>query len=225
MATLQVRLLRSIGLTGLSLISLFVLAQVVQRIIRRVRPQPMPPSLAPLLHSPMRVKLFGTPEQILDRAGVTSGMYVLEVGPGSGFFTVPLAQRVAAWDSEIRLTCLEIQLEMITMLHQQLQSAQVSNVDIVQGNGQQMPFPDQSFDLVFLTTVLGEAADPSALIRECARVLRPGGVLAVTEQISDPDFRLPRTTRTLALHAGLTDGGYVGRSWWTYTARYYKPTG
>ncbi len=222
MAILLVRLLRWIGLIGLSLIGLFVLSQIVQRIIRRVHPQPMPPFLAYLLHSPLRIRLFGTPEQILDRAGVTPGMHVLEVGPGSGFFTVPLAQRVAAQDKDIRLTCLEIQPEMIAQLRQHLQSNQVSNVDIIQGNGQQMPFPEKSFDMVFLVTVLGEVADLPAFIRECARVLRPGGVLAVTEQISDPDFRLPRTIRTPALNTGLTDAGYVGLPWWTYTARYYK---
>jgi putative FmdB family regulatory protein len=57
-----------------------------------------------------------------------------------------------------------------------------------------------------------------------ARVLKPGGVLAVTEQLMDSDFRLPRTIRDLASKTSLLDAGSIGWSWWTYTARFRKPT-
>ena len=53
-------------------------------------------------------------------------------------------------------------------------------------------------------------------------MLKPDGILAVTEQISDPDFHLPSTVRTLAAAAGLREVGLMGLPWWTYTARYRK---
>lgn len=201
---------------------LFVLQQGVLRILRRATPRPMPSRLAPVLTSPWRSRLFGTPEQTLDRSGVTPGMRVLEIGPGPGVYTVPLARRVAAQGEQGSITCVEIQPEMIAMLRQRLQDTGVQNVEVVQGDGRRIPSSDSSFDLVFLAGVLGETPDLQALFNECARVLEPGGTLAVTEQVSDPDFRLPSTVRTLATNAGLAEVGQAGLSWWTYTARYRK---
>ncbi len=200
----------------------FVLVQVVLRVLRRAAPEPMPWRLAPVLTTHWRSRLFGTPERVLDRAGVTPGMRVLEVGPGPGVYTLPLARRVASSGEDGSVTCLEIQPQMIEMLRERLRDAGIENVEVIQGDGRQMPLPDESFDMVFLVDVVGEVPDKPALFRECARVLKPGGTLAVTEQISDPDFRAPSTVRTLAAGAGLGDEGRVGLPWWTYTARYRK---
>jgi ubiquinone/menaquinone biosynthesis C-methylase UbiE len=166
--------------------------------------------------------LFGTPEQTLDRSGVEPGMRVLEIGPGPGVYTVPLARRVAAQGEQGSITCIEIQPEMIAMLRKRLQAAGVQNVEVIQGDGRQIPSPENSFDLVFLAGVLGETPDLPALFDECTRVLKPGGTLAVTEQVNDPDFRLPSTVRKLAANAGLEEAGQEGLAWWTYTARYRK---
>ncbi len=203
-------------------VAILVMGQVVLRVLRRSAPGPMPSRLAPVLTTPLRARLFGTPERVLDRAGVTPGMRVLEVGPGPGVYTMPLARRVASSSEDGGVTCLEIQPEMITMLRERLRVAGVRNVEIVQGNGQQMPLPSGSFDLIFLVDVVGEIPDKSVFFRECMRVLKPGGTLAVTEQINDPDFRLPSTVRTLATDAGLREEGLEGLLWWTYTARYRK---
>jgi ubiquinone/menaquinone biosynthesis C-methylase UbiE len=111
---------------------------------------------------------------------------------------------------------------MIEMLRERLQAAGIGNVEVVWGDGRQMPLPDESFDMVFLVDVVGEIPGKPTFFSECARVLKVDGTLAVTEQISDPDFRLPNTVRTLAREAGLSDEGRVGLPWWTYTARYRK---
>lgn len=206
---------------GLVIITLLVLQQVVLRVLRRAAPRPMPHRFAPILTAPWRSRLFGTPEEVLDRAGVLPGMQVLEIGPGPGVYTIPLAQRVAQ-NKEGSVTCVEIQPEMISMLRQRLQSAGVRNVEVVEGDGRHMPLPDGSFDLVFLASVVGETPDLPALFRECARVLKPEGVLAVTEYIVDPDFRFPGTVRKLATGASMIEAGQIGLPWWGFTARYRK---
>jgi ubiquinone/menaquinone biosynthesis C-methylase UbiE len=86
----------------------------------------------------------------------------------------------------------------------------VSNVEVLQGDGRQLPLPENCFDMVLLVDVVGETPDEPGLFRECARVLKPGGVLAVTEQLMDPDFRLPRTMRKLAIKTNLMDTGFIG---------------
>ena len=209
-----------VGMVGV--LAVFVLLQVLLRIFRRAAPEPMPWRLAPMLTTRLRSRLFGTPDRILDRAGVTPGMHALEVGPGPGMYTVPLAKRVVSLGQGGKVTCLEIQPEMIAMLQDRLRVAGVGNVEIVQGDGLRMPLPDNVFDLIFLVDVVGEIPDKPLFFGECARVLKPGGTLTVTEQISDPDFHLPSRVRMLAAAAGLKEDGQAGLPWWTYTARFRK---
>ena len=121
------------------------------------------------------------------------------------------------------MTCVEIQPEMIARLGERLQTAAVPSVEVFQGDGRQLPLLESRFDAVLLIDVVGETPDELALFRECARVLKPGGVLAVAEQLMDPDFRLPRTIRNLASKANLLEVGSLGWPWWTYTARFRKP--
>src|SRR5215213_1299107 len=99
------------------------------------------------------------------------------------------------------------------MLRERLQTAGVRDVEIVQGDGQQMPLPSGSFDLVFLVNVVGEIPDKPVFFRECTRVLKPGGTLAVPEELNDPDFRLPSTVRIVASDAGLREEGLEGLPW------------
>ncbi len=109
------------------------------------------------------------------------------------------------------------------MLRQLLITEQINNVEVVQGDAQKLSFSPESFDMVFLAAVVGEVPDMQAFFHECVRVLKPGGILAVTEQISDPDFHMPGFVRKLAITVGLQDSGYIGGPWWNYTARYRKP--
>src|SRR5712691_601872 len=112
---------RWLGIILLSLSSLYVLSAILVRIMRRIRPGLTPLFAAPQLTMPWRWRFFGTPEQILDHAGVVPGMQVLEIGPGPGAFTVPLARRVAAQSKQGRMLCVEIQPEMVAMLHEHLE--------------------------------------------------------------------------------------------------------
>ena len=219
----QIRLLRWLGRLVLGIVGLYLLTQVSGRVMRRVRPGLTPLRAIPSLNMPLRWRFFGTPEQILDRAGIDPGMQVLEIGPGPGFMTVPLARRVSTLEGG-SVTCVELQPEMIARLAERLQAAAVPHVEVLQGDGRRLPLPESRFDAVLLMDVVGETPDELALFRECARVLKPGGVLAVTEQLMDPDFRLPRTMRILASKANLLDAGSIGWPWWTYTVRFRKPT-
>ena len=101
-------------------------------------------------------------------------------------------------------------------------STGVRNAQIVQDDGQQIPLPSWSFDLVFLVDVVGEVPDKAMFFKECAQVLKPNGILTVTGQINDPDFRLPSTIYALATEVGLGEEGREGLPWCTYTVRYRK---
>jgi demethylmenaquinone methyltransferase/2-methoxy-6-polyprenyl-1,4-benzoquinol methylase len=60
------------------------------------------------------------------------------------------------------------------------------NVKLVEGTAEELPFPDGSFDALTFTYLLRYVADPAATLRELARVVKPGGGIAMQE------FGLPR---------------------------------
>ena len=62
------------------------------------------------------------------------------------------------------------------------------------GDAHALPFSDQSFDHAFLVAVLGEVTDRDKALDELYRVLRPGGILSITEMLPDPDYSLKGTT-------------------------------
>jgi len=57
-----------------------------------------------------------------------------------------------------------------------------------------LPFVEGSLDLVCMVNVLPEIPDRGKALREVRRVLTPGGILAITEFLPDPDYPLPSTT-------------------------------
>jgi ubiquinone/menaquinone biosynthesis C-methylase UbiE len=81
--------------------------------------------------------------------------------------------------------------------------AGLSNLVPTQGDAQSLPYEDDRFDGAYLATVLGEIPDPAAALRELARVVRPGGRIAVGELFGDPHMVTERALRAHADAAGL----------------------
>lgn len=154
--------------------------------------------LAMVLDSPVR-RWFFSPAKSLDKVGIAAGMRVLELGPGSGFFTVEASRRVG--DSG-KLYCLDIEPAMIARVKKKASTEALENVALMVGNGECLPFKDGSFDLAYAVTVMGEVPDKDRALQELYRVLRPGGVLSISELLPDPDYPLRRTTITWACNAG-----------------------
>ena len=95
---------------------------------------------------------------------------------------------------------------------------------LVCASGSQLPFRSRAFDLVFLSHVLGEIPDRTAALAEYARLLRPSGMLAITEGLPDPDFiRCARLVR-MARAAGFRPAERFGRAL-HYTQRFRREQG
>ena len=84
------------------------------------------------------------------------------------------------------------------------------NVNPTQGDAQDLPYEDDSFDAAILITVLGEIPDQDAALREIARVLRPGGRLIVGELFGDPHMVTMGALKRRGEAAGLRFEGRVG---------------
>jgi ubiquinone/menaquinone biosynthesis C-methylase UbiE len=136
-------------------------------------------------------RLVASPERVLAAFGIGSGERVLEIGPGTGFYSVVAARRVGPSG---RVVCLDIQKEMLRSTRERVGGAGGS-ADFIRGDAQVLPLRSASLDHVYLITVLGELPDRDNALREIRRVLRPGGHLSVSEQFPDPDFITIRALR------------------------------
>jgi ubiquinone/menaquinone biosynthesis C-methylase UbiE len=113
------------------------------------------------------------------------GERLLEIGPGTGYYTLDMAEWVGP---EGRVEIFDIQQEFLDHTLARAEQGGLSNVVPTQGDATDLPFEDDSVDAVLLTAVLGEIPDRAAALREVARVLRPGGRLVVGELFGDPHF-------------------------------------
>ena len=167
-------------------------------IARRRHPEPVHPIFSGFIENPLRRRFF-SPEKSLDRIGATPGMTVLELGPGPGFLTVGASHRIG---SSGMLCSLDIAPAMIARARKKVAGEAVDNVSLAVGSGECLPFKDVSFDLAYLVTVIGEIPDQDRAFQELYRVLRPGGILSISEFLPDPDYPLRRTVTRWALAAG-----------------------
>jgi ubiquinone/menaquinone biosynthesis C-methylase UbiE len=147
------------------------------------------------------------------------GERVLEVGPGTGYYTLDLAEW-AGPDGSVEI--LDIQQEMLDHTMARAAERDIPNINPTLADATKMPYEDSSFDAAVLVTVLGEVPDQDAALRELARVLKPGGRLVVGELLGDPHYVAHRALRLRVAGAGLAyeerSGSALG-----YFARFAKP--
>jgi ubiquinone/menaquinone biosynthesis C-methylase UbiE len=145
----------------------------------------------------------------------TGGERVLEIGPGTGYYTLDLAEWVAP---EGRVEIFDLQQEFLDHTMRRAGERGLDNVFPTQGDATALPYEDDSMDAVVLTAVLGEIPDPAAALREIGRALKPGGRLVVGELFGDPHFTTQASLKRQASEAGLTWESHSG-NWFGYFAR------
>ena len=210
MGTLLLVIAGFVGLTTLSVLGL--------RLLTRHHSTPCPHWLAPLLENPYMNAVAGS-DVILQRARVQPGMAVLDVGAGPGRLSVPAAHRVGP---DGRVVAFDVQPVMLARLQQAKAAAGVTNLQAVLGDAGKGPLPRGPFDRVLLVTVLGEIADQRAALVEIFKLLKPGGLLSVTEVLPDPHYQSRRRVRRLAEGAGFEVTEVLG-PWYAFTMNLRKP--
>jgi len=198
-----------------------ILWLTLAKLVRKMYHFPAPAFIGRLLDSGYRRRIQ-PPEQLIERSGIKRGMHVLDLGCGSGAFTPFIARTVG---EKGKVYALDIQADMLKQLENKLsrpENRDIKNIKLIEGNAYELPFEDESLDVVNMVTVLQEIPDRNRALREVRRVLKRGGLFAVTELFPDPDYPWKSTTIKLGSGAGFVVDKVSG-NFFNYTVRFEKP--
>ena len=119
-------------------------------------------------------------EKMAQVAGVGESLEVADVGTGTGFVAAGLAPRVK------RVIGIDNSSAMLRVARENLDSLSVFNADLLVGDLAGVPLADNSVDAAFANMVLHHAVNPTAMLEEMARIVRPGGTVGITDELEHP---------------------------------------
>jgi SAM-dependent methyltransferase len=114
---------------------------------------------------------------ILPLLSLRPGARLLDVGSGTGSFTLLLAQLLP----EIRVVGLDVTSRLVREAQAKAQEMDLENVEFREGDALHLPFPSDAFDAAVCQTVLAYLTDPAGVVREMSRVLLGGGIFLAAE--------------------------------------------
>lgn len=132
----------------------------------------------------------------LERAGVSIAGRVLDAGCGGGGMPVSFAEEAE------RLTAIDLRPRFRDAGTRLAAERGVDNLSFVVADGTWLPFREAAFDLVLSHAVIEHVADAARYLRECRRVLAPGGrmYLSTSPYLSFAGAHLPRLKVPVPLH-------------------------
>ena len=164
------------------------------------------PRLKDKLLSRERYELL-QPEELLRSLGLKRGDTVADIGCGPGFFTIPAAEIVGTHG---RVLAADTQGEMLSAVKARVTEHKLTNVRVVKTSDAEVPLPAACANLALLAFTLHEIDQRSRFLNKIARLLRPGGRIAVIEWEKREDTEGPPTAERLAVEELLKDAEAAG---------------
>jgi FkbM family methyltransferase len=129
------------------------------------------------LERPEREKEEHT-SKLLPPLKIKAGDAVVDMGAGSGYYTVRLADLVG---EKGKVYAVDIQPEMLELLAKRLKANKIKNVELIQGTASDPKLPDAGVDLILMVDVYHEFTHPYEMTEAMVKSLKPGGRLAFVE--------------------------------------------
>lgn len=139
----------------------------------------------------------------LRHTDIRPGDVVLDLGCGGGIDTILAARRTGPTG---RVVALDFLPEMLERTAGAAAEAGLDNVEPLEGDLEAIPLPDDSVDVIISNGVVNLAARKARVMAECARVLRPGGQLCVSDLTVEQDELPPEILTQPAAWAGCVAG-------------------
>ncbi len=177
------------------------------RYTHRKEPRPFPHQFAALLDHRLRQR-YRDPVKTITPFGIAPGSTVLDLGCGTGLFTLEMAREVGQ-DGVVH--AVDIQEEMLAHARNRTRSAGLDRrVRFHHTGAYTLPLETDSIDIAILIATLSEIPQPLLALEELRRVIRPGGRLAVSEELPLPSYQPVQIVRRWLHQAGYRYGGQQG---------------
>lgn len=116
------------------------------------------------------------PEKIIKLLGLKNSDIVADLGCGTGYFSVPISNKVN------KVYSIDVQQEMLDYLLQKIQSQQISNIEVLLSKDvNKIPLPKESVTVLLTVNTLHEFQDVQQMIKEIWRVLKSNGKVAIID--------------------------------------------
>jgi demethylmenaquinone methyltransferase / 2-methoxy-6-polyprenyl-1,4-benzoquinol methylase len=156
---------------------------------------------------------------LVSRLEIGPAARVLDVATGTGAVAVELVRQ-----HRCSVVGIDRSPEMLAVARRRVAARGLdTRIELHEGRAESLPFPDGSFDALTVTYLLRYVDDPAATLRELARVLRPGGTLAMLE-FGVPQARVARALWELYVRLALPSAGHVLASGWHEVGSFLGPS-
>lgn len=120
-------------------------------------------------------RLWQKPDQVLNAVELKPNWVAADLGCGSGYFTLPLAQKVR------KVYAIDVQQEMLSFLEVKIRRFNIRNVELLLSKPNRIPLETESVDLIVSINTLHEFDDKEKMIAEMRRVVKKGGRLLIVD--------------------------------------------
>jgi SAM-dependent methyltransferase len=204
--SLLLLLLKILGWIAVVILAWLLFVHPITKLVRRLTHLPDPTFIIYFINNPIRRKIH-PPKKVLDHVGICEGTKVLELGPGTGFYTFEAARR-AGLSGHVH--AIDIKPGVIAILNERIKQRGARNITAEVSSAYEIPLPNNSIDRAFMVHVLPEIPDKQKALCEISRILKKEGLLVLGEGMVDPDCPLRNTEIGWCRKAGFELVGSYG---------------
>ena len=178
---------------------LFIIALIVVS-FAKINAQNTNEVLKPENNNEARLNGLQPPDIVMNAIGVKQGMYIAEIGAGHGRYVVQLAVKVG---KKGKIYAEDINKSSINHLKERCKKGNLKNVETIIGKTDDPKLPKGELDLIFVISSYHHFDDPTTLMKNARKALKPNGRVAICE------WTTPSGVKPKLLESQMRNAGYI----------------